>query len=259
MARDVQRGDPARLAGAAPRSHDPAPALLPRPVAAVLRGDRHRADDRGGRRAVLPARRGRQLEVRLRARGGADGRAEPVPEARDGRDGRGADAAERRRARDGDQEAATSAAVQRRLDVLGSEIGARVDRARPSTGRRDVRRSGDAAGDRRVRGPSCRTAERAAGSGGSRCRSTTAQEYATRCAAHGGRRARRSRRRRCWRRRSRAAATCSCPTGRARTSRSAGRDYRHDVLHGRRAGRRPTTVRLFAPVPGARRERRRSS
>ena len=55
---------PARLPGAPRACHAPAPALLSRPLAAVLRRDRHRADDRGRRRAVPAARCGGTIQAR---------------------------------------------------------------------------------------------------------------------------------------------------------------------------------------------------
>ena len=151
--RIVAASPPARLADAG-RRHDPAPALFPRPVAAVLRGNRRHSDDRGRHRAVSAARRERQLQARraaVQAQTGAQNLYKRG--ARAAMVARGpcrADVA----AGDGDQRQGQGGAIQRRLDQLAGRSGrSRSCSCRPGSGRfetgtpdGDRRRAGRAAG-----------------------------------------------------------------------------------------------------------------
>ena len=223
MARDVEGGVPARLALAA-SAHASAPALFPRPVAAVLRGDRGRADHRrrgravpgagsrrmnvaAGRAADAGAGAGRGSCTRSRARGGV---AAPGSSRRTWRWPRRSSTSE-----DGDP--------QRRVEELPRADGAELDRdrghrssARSRPARRDGDRGGGAAlqdsGGRR-RGPitvSTTTADGVRRGREARCSGSTCGWIAAG---------------RCWRRRClRAAERPRCPNERgARRRRSATR------------------------------------
>ena len=191
------------------RCYAPAPALFPRPVAALLRCDRRRTHDRGRARAVPAARRERTTSSSIRtlaqaqkgaqnlykeARGRAMAAAGPMQDrcaARVGDPQRGprGGAAAARRARPADRRAADRAARRRasaasrpaRPDAIAAAAGELQD----SNGAAD--RADHGLGD-------VRAGLRRGGA-----------------AAAGGPGARRSRRRRCWRRRSPAAATVRMP------------------------------------------------
>ena len=157
--------------------HDPAPALLPRPVAAVLCGDRGHPDDRGRRRAVPAARRDGQLASSTRRCRRRRPRATNLYETkREDAMVAARAVAGRRRARDARSTTRTRRQVRRRLDQLARRDRRRADRAR---GRRASGRfeTGTPTGDRgRVR-RSCRTRTRRP-SGEITVSTTTAEDYA---------------------------------------------------------------------------------
>ncbi len=142
------------------RRHDPAPALLPRPVAALLRSDRARPDHRRGRRAVPAHRRGRHVRGwtrgwtrRRRRRRTSTARRGPT---RCGRPARSQDDVPLAMAiEDEDREA-----IQERLELLSRRIGAqRIDLVVDGFGRFQT---GSPLGDRGHRGAAA-AGERPAG------------------------------------------------------------------------------------------------
>ena len=122
----------------------PAPALLPRPVAAVLRGHRGRPDDRGGRRAV-PACSTRATTSATRGSPGADGARRTCYERQPRTRGRGGAGRSRRtsalrrrsttRATRARQRAARSASREIGAERMRAR-GRRAGRVRAGTGRR---------------------------------------------------------------------------------------------------------------------------
>ena len=221
----------------------PLHALLPRPAAAVLRGDRGRADDRGGEsRSVPVARRAEEMADRLRscARRRRSRRTCSRARAR-GRDGR-------RRARSqsdvglrgGDRRRETRTAVQRRLDDARASGSARSATS-CAVGRAGHVRDRDAARDRgraqRDLQDNDGEADRADHDLGRRRRRPTRRGRASwprsasgRCAAT-----------RCWRRRSRASSPAAkLPDDRGR---------RHGRRRASSAWRRFTSRELRRPGP----------
>ena len=241
-------------------SNDPAPALLPRPVAALLRCDRRRADDRGRESCCSTcSTRGttRKFDSTLV-------KAQTVAQNLSRRSATGAmaaarDAAERRRTGVGDQE---------RRQGRRSSGGWTCSRGRSGRsgsicvvdGLGHVRRSGSPVAIASSAGAAAGLRARSR-SGGSRLGHVGAGlRRGGRSELTRGRRARGSRRRRCSPRRRGGRHRADAGRRPATTSRSAAREYRTYELPAARAGRgaRPT-VRLFTPVPADRATRRSSS